>query len=232
MTPTSNPQAPEPVATEISYAHGVSEGVTWPWPTSDLALMVLHDIGADLDGVRWFCERVASAGAHVLAIDLPGHGLSAGDVSAEGPEVVAAAYGELVEGVAGAVGIVAHGRSAQLLLTTELADPPVGVAFLDPRGVDDGRTQMASCWRHVPKLVVLSKGASDNYAKEIIGGTTAWCLRADLVGLGEQGRDREGFEIHVVSLMLKFLLEQAAFALSSRNMAAPAGPVADSEEEA
>ena len=72
----------------------------------------------------------------------------------------------------------------------------------------------------MPKLVVLSAGAESDYAQKIIDDTTAWCLRADLVGLGEDSEDREGFEIHVSTLMLKFLLEQAAFELSSRRMAA------------
>jgi pimeloyl-ACP methyl ester carboxylesterase len=227
VTSTERPQAPVPVAVQISYPHGASAGVTWPWPTSDLALLVLHDLGADLDGVRWLCERAASAGVHVLAIDLPGHGLSEGEASTEGPEVLAATFDLLSHTVAGAVGVIAHGRSAELLLTTDLERPPVAVAFLDPGRQEAGPRQAgprqtASCWRHVPKLVILSKGASDDYAKEIIAETTAWCLRADLVGLGEHTRDREGFEIHVVSLALKFLLEQAAFELSSRRMAAEA----------
>jgi pimeloyl-ACP methyl ester carboxylesterase len=222
VTSTERPQAPAPVAVQISHAHGVSAGVTWPWPTSDLALLVLHDLGADLDGVRWLCERAASAGVHVLAIDLPGHGLSEGEASTEGPEVLAATFDSLGDTVAGAVGVIAHGRSAELVLTTDLERPPVAVAFLDPGRQEAGPRQTAPCWRHVPKLVILSKGASDDYAKEIIAETTAWCLRADLVGLGEHTRDREGFEIHVVSLALKFLLEQAAFELSSRRMAAEA----------
>jgi pimeloyl-ACP methyl ester carboxylesterase len=205
------------------------EGVTWPWPTSDLALLVLHDLDADLDSVRWLCERAASAGVHVMAVDLPGHGLSGGDVNAEGPEAVAASVRFLGDGLSGAVAVIARGRSAELLLTTDVVTngpvhPPVAVALLDParREGGPGPGPSAMCWEHVPKLVILSKGAHDDYAKEIIAETTAWCLRADLVGLGEDSSDREGFEIHVVSLALKFLLEQAAFELSSRRMAATA----------
>ncbi len=58
---------PAPVAVEIGYAHGVTQAVSWSWPTSDLALLVLHDLGADLDKVRWLCERFSSAGVHVLS---------------------------------------------------------------------------------------------------------------------------------------------------------------------
>ncbi len=218
---------------EIPYGHGRAQGVTWPWPSSDLALLVLHDIGADLDSVRWLCERAASAGTHMLAIDLPGHGLSGGDLGPDRAEVVTAAYKWLSDSVAGAVGLLAHGRSAELLLGTDLGRPPVAAAFLDPQRQEGAPSPSAPCWRHVPKLVVLSKGMPDGYAKEIIEGTTAWCLRADLVGLGERSRDREGFEIHVVSLVLKFQLEQAAFELASRRATAlgEAAPTAGKEPQ-
>ncbi len=222
---------PEPVAVEIPYSGGLSQAVTWPWPASDLALLVLHDLDADLDSLRWLCDALAGAGVHVLSIDLPGHGLSGGDVNAHGPDVVAAAYRSLTETVAGAVGIVAHGRSAQLLLTSDLGDPPVAVAFLDPRRIGVARQKAASSWQHVPKLVVLSAGAAGDYAEQIIGDTTAWCLRADLVGLGQDTADSEGFEVHVVSLMLKFLLEQAAFELSARRRAGPVAGGTHSGEE-
>ena len=192
---------------------------------------MLHDFGSDLDGLRWLGERVASAGTQVLAIDLPGSGLSGGDLSTDGPEALGAAYRWLTDSVAGAVGFMAHGRSAQLLLTTDIGTPPVAVAFLDPKRDETGPARTAACWRHVPKLVVLSKGASESYAKEIIEGTTAWCLRADLVGLGEGSTDREGFEIHVVSLALKFMLEQAAFELASRRSAALGGPLVPNDKE-
>ncbi len=218
MTVPHRPQPPGPCAVEVPYPGGAAQGINWPWPSSDLALLVLHDLDADVDRVRWLCERAASAGTHVLALDLPGHGLSEGDVHADGPALVAAAYRSLCDAVSGAVGLVAQGRSANLLLSTDTGRPPVAVAFLDPQR-DDGYGPATSCWRHVPKLVVISKGAPDSYAQEIIAGTTAWCLRADLVGLSEGGKDREGFEIHFVSLALKFLLEQAAFELASRRTA-------------
>ncbi len=218
MTVAHSPTAPEPSAAGISYPGGTAEGVAWSWPSSDLALFVLHDLDADVDALRWLCERAASAGTHVLALDLPGHGLSEGDVYADGPALVAEAHRWLSDDVPGAVGMIAHGASANLLLSTTTEQPAVAVAFLDPRR-DDHYGPTASCWRHVPKLVILSKGASDAYAQEIIAETTAWCLRADLVGLAHDGEDREGFEIHVVSLALKFLLEQAAFELASRRTA-------------
>jgi pimeloyl-ACP methyl ester carboxylesterase len=230
-------ERPAPVAVEIGHAHGVTQAVCWPWPTSDLALLVLHDLGADLDKVRWLCERFAGAGVHVLSIDLPGHGLSEGDLKREGPEVVQAAYRSLCESVQGAVAVVANGASAHLLLSTDLPDPPVAAAFLDPRRDGSMRGHTVSRWLHVPKLVVLSAGAGSEYGQKIIDDTTAWCLRADLVGLGEDSEDREGFEIHVSTLMLKFLLEQAAFELSSRRMAASgtggvAAGAGDAEEPA
>ena len=211
---------PAPVAVEIDYGHGLGQAVSWPWPDSDLAILLLHDFGADLDKVRWLCERFAGAGVHVLALDLPGHGLSEGEVKSEGAEALGAAYRFLCDTVKGAVAVVANGASAHLLLSTDLVEPPVAAAFLDPRRDSSMRGHTASRWLHVPKLVVLSAGADSSYGEKILDETTAWCLRADLVGLGEDSDDREGFEIHVSTLMLKFLLEQAAFELSRRRMSA------------
>ena len=224
-------ERPAPVAVEISYEHGVTQGVSWPWPDSDLALLVLHEFGADLDKVRWLCERFATAGVHVLSIDLPGHGLSEGELKSEGTEAMAAAYRSLCDSVQGAVAIVANGASAHLLLSTDLGNPPVAAAFLDPRRDSSMRGHTTSRWLHVPKLVVLSAGAESSYGEKIIDDTTAWCLRADLVGLSEDSGDRDGFEIHVSTLMLKFLLEQAAFELSSRRMAASQASDTGGEEE-
>ncbi len=219
MTATDHPA---PVAVEIAHAHGVAQAVSWPWPASDLALLVLHDFGSDLDSMRWLCDRFAHAGVHVLSLDLPGHGLSGGELGQDGPAVVAAGFRFLQESAQGAVGVVARGRSAHLLLATNLKVPPVAAAFLDPRRDARGPEHSSSRWLHVPKLVVLSAGAESPYAQKIIEDTTAWCLRADLVGLTEKGPDRDGFEVQVSTMMLKFLLEQAAFELSSRRMAAAA----------
>jgi pimeloyl-ACP methyl ester carboxylesterase len=216
-------ERPAPVAVEIARDHGSSQGVTWAWPSSDLALLVLHDFGSDLDNVRWLCERFANVGIHVLSLDLPGHGLSGGELGTEGAEAVTAAYRSLRESVQGAVGVVAHGHSAHLLLTTDLGEAPVAAAFLDPRRDGSARGHTATRWLQVPKLVVLTAGAEASYGEKILDDTTAWCLRADLVGLGADGEDRDGFEIHVSTLMIKFLLEQAAFELSSRRMDRSAG---------
>lgn len=221
---------PAPAAVEITYEHGVTHGVSWQWPDSDLAILLLHDFGADLDKVRWLGERFANAGVHVLAIDLPGHGLSDGELKSEGAEAVTASYRSLCDSVNGAVAVVANGASAHLLLSTDLVAPPVAAAFLNPRRDSSMRGHTASHWLYVPKLVVLSAGADSGYGEKIIDDTTAWCLRADLVGLGEDSDDRDGFEIHVSTLMLKFLLEQAAFELSSRRMAAAEGGTGGEEE--
>jgi hypothetical protein len=99
------------------------------------------------------------------------------------------------------------------------------VVLIGPRQESPGPARIAPVWRLVPKLVVVADpdGPSDAYAQEIIGMTNAWTLRADLARLGD-GSDRdEVFAQQVTSLTVKFALEQAAFELAARGMAAGKG---------
>ncbi len=69
---------PAPAAIQLPGRAGAVRGLAWAWPESDLGMLFLHDLGADLDELRWLAEPVAAAGISVLAVDLPGHGLSDG----------------------------------------------------------------------------------------------------------------------------------------------------------
>lgn len=230
MTATQPPgaaaQPPAPAAVEFPGPEAPVQGIAWAWPGADLAVLMLHDIGADLDSLRWLAEPVAAAGVSVLCMDLPGHGLSEGR-----PESAAAAiadvYHGLCQAVPGVTGIVAEGHAASLLLGNPLDPPPVAVTLIAPQPPaaqqpPGAAVPIAPDWRLVPKLVVAPHGQdrSDAYARDILAATNAWSLRADLARAGDGDEPDPVFEQQVASLTIKFMLEPAAFELSSRRMAA------------
>jgi hypothetical protein len=205
---------PSAQAVNLRPEGGLS-GVVWRWPAADLSLLLVHDIGRDLDALRWITDPLVAIGVSCLAIDLPGHGLSDGDVEADGRAAIATAYGELTATTSGVVAILAAGAAVPLVLSTELADAPVAAVFLAPRRAAD-QTPPTVGWRLVPKLAIVEAEAEDgrDFANEIIETTNAWCLRADL--RSERGAEDDVFVEQVASLALKFLLEQAAFAIAGR----------------
>jgi pimeloyl-ACP methyl ester carboxylesterase len=216
---------PAPCAVEVPHAAGLTHGVAWRWPDSDLAVLALHDVGSDLDAVRWICEPLATAGADVLSIDLPGHGLSDGNIrSAAGPAITAA-WDQLSADPARAACLLAEGRTVELVLKMDLPSPPAGAVLLAPARRPGASSAPADSWACVPKLVIAPAGAdaSTAYADDIVGRTRAWCLRADLARSG--GDDlQQPFMVQVASLALKFLLEQAVFELAHRQARRADGP--------
>jgi pimeloyl-ACP methyl ester carboxylesterase len=213
-------QPPAPAAVELPGPEAPVQGIAWAWPGADLAVLMVHDIGADLDSIRWLAEPVAAAGVSVLCVDLPGHGLSEGQ-----PESAAAAIATVYQGlcraVPGVTGVVAEGQAGSLLLSTSLDPAPVAATFIAPQP-PGAAAPIASGWRFVPKLVIAPHGqdASGAYAQHILAATNAWSLRADLARAGDGNEPDPVFEQQVASLTIKFMLEPAAFELSSRRRAA------------
>jgi pimeloyl-ACP methyl ester carboxylesterase len=213
-------QLPAATAIEVGAAGAVVRGIRWDWAESDLALLMLHEIGSDLDDLRWLADRLIGVGTSVLSIDLPGHGLSDGEtlVPAAGSTAIRAVLAELNRTIPGVAAIVAQGRSAGLLLRTELASPPVAAILIDPDPLTAG-DGIAESWRLVPKLLLIpADGGSAPFITEIVDATNAWTLRADLHGLTGPQRT-EIAEIQAASLSLKFALELAAFELAGRRAA-------------
>jgi pimeloyl-ACP methyl ester carboxylesterase len=198
-------------------------GVRWDWGGADLSMLFLHANGGDLDDLRWLADPVVAAGISVLGIDLPGHGLSDGELRGHGQGAVRAAVAELGRDVPGVIAVLAQGESAGLLLRTELpaspAGPPVAAILLDPRpGARPGPP--APCWRLVPKLLLVPADTEHRpFAAELVGATNAWTLQADLHGFAGQRRTA-GAEVQITSMVLKFVLEMAAYELAGRR----AGP--------
>jgi len=213
MTPL---QLPAPVAVEIGPSGQAVRGIRWDWEQSDIALLMLHELGGDLDDLRWLADRLVAMGVSVLSIDLPGHGLSDGDrlVPADGRAAVRTALGELSSDDERAVAVLAQGQSAGLLLQAEVAPAPVAAILLDPRPFGRGQ-RVSSSWRQVPKLALVPAGSAHaQFATNIIDLTNAWTLQADLHGLEAERTDIA--ETQVASLTLKFTLELAAFELAGR----------------
>jgi pimeloyl-ACP methyl ester carboxylesterase len=214
---------PLPQAVEIPHDVGLAHGVAWRWPDSDLAVLALHDLDSDLDAVRWICEPLAAAGADVLSVDLPGHGLSDGDGSAAAP-AIAAAWAGLSANPARAACLLAEGRTAEIVLGMDLAAPPVAAVLVAPGRQTGPPAAIADSWTCVPKLLVVPAGSAPiaAYADSIAESTRGWCLRADLAR-ALRPWPQDAFAVQVASLALKFLLEQAMFELASRKTGRPDG---------
>jgi pimeloyl-ACP methyl ester carboxylesterase len=81
-------------------------------------LVLVHDLGGDLDEFGQLPELLATHGGDVIAIDLPGHGLSDGDGDGDGDraaivEAIASLVAALSDG-GQPVGLIASGRSSTL----------------------------------------------------------------------------------------------------------------------
>jgi hypothetical protein len=250
-------QLPAAAAIEIGMGTDPTlHGVRWDWGGSDLSMLFLHGQGGDVDDLRWLADGVVAAGISVLGIDLPGHGLSDGELPELGGKAIRAALTELGRETPGVTAVLAQGESAGLLLQTDPpvtpAGPPVAAILLDPRpGFQPRPTgqhrppqdrppqhcppqhcppehrpsrHCAPSWRLVPKLLLVPADTEHQaFATEVIESTNAWTLRADLHGFAGRERTRqqtqqrtESAEIQLTSIVLKFVLELAAYELAGR----------------
>lgn len=103
-------RAPFALSSPTGEIHGIE--ATAPAPAGTLVLV--HDLGLDLDEFADLPERLARAGFTAIAIDLPGHGLSEGDDDTA-PEACADAVRAVVRHAVERglpVGLVASGQMA------------------------------------------------------------------------------------------------------------------------
>jgi pimeloyl-ACP methyl ester carboxylesterase len=88
------------------------------WHGNHQAVLLVHDLGADVDCWGVLPDDLTSEGYTVLAIDLPGHGLSDGDWRPELLDpAVAAAYHAVMASGARAVFLIAAGIAATTAVT-------------------------------------------------------------------------------------------------------------------
>ncbi|MDQ2683106.1 MAG: hypothetical protein M3Y37_06225, partial [Chloroflexota bacterium] len=92
------------------------------WPGGPDTVVLIHDVGGDLDDWRGLPASLAGQGYHVLAIDLPGHGLS------DDPWEQGLARETIAEVVAGAR---SGGQGRRFAISAGRIAPLVGGAELD-----------------------------------------------------------------------------------------------------
>lgn len=179
------------------------------------AVVLLHDFGSDLDSMRHLRQVLLSAGLGVLRLDLPGHGVSAGEYWMHGRAAVEAAVQYASECAAGRVAVVAHGHSAVLAAGAAVA--PVAAVLIDPRSGDDAPVRQES-WDRVPTIFIQDPldEATNAEVDRTMAQMHAWTVRVDL----HPNRDVVGHEEpvprlampQVTAMTAKFLLEQLAYA--------------------
>jgi pimeloyl-ACP methyl ester carboxylesterase len=188
-------------------------GATATW------LVLLHDVGEDLDAWQPLRPRLHGAGWNELALDLRGHGGSEGEWSAEGA-VLDCLTGVRVARAAGAehVSLVAAGRSAVTALeatAAALADPELPLAdsliLLSPRGLDDADP---AALRAEGLAMLLLHGALDPQAADdaarLLRLAVGWSVSVSF------GSELQGTALlsgppakHVADKMASFLRERA-----------------------
>ena len=101
----------KPYPIEIALADGtVLRGVEHP--ADGPPLLLVHDVGEDLDAWGSVAPAVRSAGFRVICLELRGHGLSDGEPDPSSTvEDVAGALAE-VRGAFGPCGLIVHGTAA------------------------------------------------------------------------------------------------------------------------
>lgn len=119
------------------------------------AILLVHDLGADLDEFGPLPEALAALGYRVLAVDLPGHGLSDGD-DVEPLACVAAVRAVVAQLGGTRLGIVATGRLATVAAALGERDQVVAQVLVNPvldPALDDGTPRA-----HAVRMVVHGDG--------------------------------------------------------------------------
>lgn len=102
-----------PVAIELASGLTV-RGTRSSTGSGTHTIVMIHDIGTDLDEFGPLAALLIGAGFDVIAVDLPGHGLSDGEHPS--PETCRADVVEILDGMDGdgPVGLVSSGRTASV----------------------------------------------------------------------------------------------------------------------
>lgn len=124
---------PEPVEIEMPGERLVLRGLHWPG--GDHAIVLVHEPGADVDRWSTLPDDLARDGYAVLAIDLPGHGLSDGEWRSDllDPAVAAAREAAVARG-ARAVFLIAAGLAASTQVTGFRARVAIAPRLPEPPG--------------------------------------------------------------------------------------------------
>jgi alpha-beta hydrolase superfamily lysophospholipase len=169
--------APAPV--EIASALGIVRGQHWPGDANWVIL--LHEPGADLDIWGSVPAAIATEGYSILAIDLPGHGLS------DDPWRPGAAV-ELINTLAG----FARANGASKVAVVAPGELATAAMFVRGLGALVALTPVPSRLphpAHTPPVLILIGGAIDEAteaANACFRQTRSWAVLSSL-GTAEQG---------------------------------------------
>lgn len=164
-------------------------------------VLLLHDEGSDLDGVRGIARRLQSAGFSTLAVDLPGHGMSTGTLESHGAAAIDASLALIDPARERGRWLVAMGRSVERSLKSDVAVN--GTVWVDP--VWDPVDVPSPAWRTRPALILVDPEdtASDRVAERLVAQHRAWAIRA-FIHRDDRGRRDQ----HITAMTARFLLEQ------------------------
>jgi pimeloyl-ACP methyl ester carboxylesterase len=195
-------------------------------PGSLGAAILLHDFGSDLDSMRHVARALVSAGVGVLSLDLPGHGISAGEYWTHGAGAVEAAAEYASSSGSGEVAVVAHGHSCAL--ATGAAVAPVASVLIDPRAGEDAPARQES-WTTVPTIFIQDPRdeVTTGEVERTMAQMHAWTVRVDLHPSREAVGDSEPLPRlampQITVMTAKFLLEQFAYAAARSGRWSPRG---------
>lgn len=149
------PRLPFVVDTTVGEVHGVEVRPVQPSAT----ILLVHDLDRDLDQMAGLTTALAGVGYACVAIDLPGHGLSDGDVVE--PERCVTAVHEVVAALrarGGRLGFVSTGRAATIGSTVGSESGVEAQLLVSPR-LDDA-IAAAGERRFSIRMVVHGEGTS------------------------------------------------------------------------
>jgi hypothetical protein len=227
MTAGRAGEQPAPVVVRAELEPGVECLGEWiAAPGSLGSAILLHDLGSDLDSMRHVSRALVSAGVGVLSLDLPGHGISAGDYWTHGSAAVEAAAEYVAGRGGGEVAVVAHGHSCAI--ATGAAVAPVAAVLVDPRSGQDAPARQES-WNTV-STVFIQDPLDEVMTAEVdrtMAQMHAWTVRVDLHPDRETAGDAEALPRlampQVTGMTAKFLLEQFAYAAARSGRWSPPG---------
>lgn len=106
---------------------GVASGTSGP------GVVLLHDLGEDLDAVAWLAGLPGLGGMSCLALDLPGHGLSGDNATGAPDEAIAAVLAHFACRGSGPFTVVGFGQSCSIAHAMSRCPEVAGVALVAPR---------------------------------------------------------------------------------------------------
>lgn len=141
-------------AIEIAHGDGAVRGYCWPGGPD--AVLLLHDVDADLDAWAHLPSLLAHEGYRVIAIDLPGHGLSDDPWRSDDAVGLVATLLRISKGSGAGRGfVIAAGALAPAALLAEGVDALVALSPAPPESPPPGRT---------PPSLILVGGADPSAA--------------------------------------------------------------------